>query len=72
VGRYEDLPAELERFAARVGLPEVPALPRAKGGFRADRRHYSQILGPEERDHIARIFAAEIAAFGYAFAPGVE
>jgi hypothetical protein len=69
VGRYEDLPAELERFAARVGLPEVPSLPRAKGEFRSDRRHYSEILGPEERDQIARLFAAEIEAFGYTFAP---
>jgi hypothetical protein len=67
VGRYEDLPAELARFAKQVGLPEVPVLPRAKTAFRTDRRHYADCLGQAERERIGQLFKREIDHFGYTF-----
>lgn len=67
VGRYEDLDSELERIAAILKLPEEIRLPRAKGTFREDRRHYRDIIGPEERGIIERACAREIAHFGYSF-----
>lgn len=67
VVRYERLAEELPALAARLALPEVPRLPRAKSGFRTDRRPYQELYGPRERDLVARVFAREIAAFGWTF-----
>jgi hypothetical protein len=67
VFRYEDLGGELARLYKRLGAGTPPQLPRAKGNTRSDRRHYSELLGDEERERIARLFAREIAHFGYSF-----
>lgn len=67
--RYETLALEVAQIAERLGLPGVPQLPRAKGGFRKDRRPHWEVLGPEERDRIADVFAREIAHFGFRFQP---
>jgi hypothetical protein len=68
VGRYENLEKELERIAKLLDLPEQKiSLPRAKGTFREDRRHYRDIIGQEERSIIEQICAREIAHFGYSF-----
>jgi hypothetical protein len=67
VGRYEQLDAELQHIATRLGLPGAIALPRAKGSFRQDRRHYRDIIGEEERSIIERICGREIKHFGYSF-----
>lgn len=67
VGLYENLDSELERIAALLKLPEAIRLPRAKGTFREDRRHYRDIMGQEERSIIERVCAREIAHFGYSF-----
>ncbi len=65
---YENLEQELESACnQRLGIPEKLTLPRAKGNFRADRRHYREILSDKDRDKIAKLFAGEIALFGYAF-----
>jgi hypothetical protein len=67
VGLYENLDSELERIAALLKLPEEIRLPRAKGTFREDRRHYRDVMGQEERSIIARVCAREIARLGYSF-----
>ena len=65
--RYEDLDKELETIAQMLKLPQKITLPRAKGQYRKRRESYRQVLSPSNRDKIARIFADEIAQFGYGF-----
>lgn len=65
--RYERLTEELAELSRTLRLPSIPELPRAKGAFRGDRRHYSEILSPAERQHIAVVYAREIALMGYQF-----
>lgn len=67
VCRYECLQQELEFITERVGLPEVPQLPKAKGTVRVDHRHYRDLLSPADREKVARVFAREIAHFGYQY-----
>ena len=67
IARYEQLPTELERIAALLGLPAAALeLPRANSGFRPD-RYYSQLYTPQERDFVAELFADEIALHGYRY-----
>lgn len=65
VGRYETLHDDLETIRQHLGIPQAILLPRAKGNFRQDRRHYSKILPPESRALISSICAKEIKHFGY-------
>ena len=65
VGRYEDLAADLATVASKLGLPELPSLPRAKSRFRLDRAHYSELLNPQSRAHIEAVCAKEMDAFHY-------
>jgi hypothetical protein len=65
VYRYEDREDALEDIRSRVGLPEKLRLPKAKGGFRTDKRPYRDILTPAEIERIARKFSQEISLFGY-------
>jgi hypothetical protein len=64
---YETLAADLEVTWQRVGLPTPVDLPRAKGGTRADRRPYREVLSDAEAHEIAEKFAAELALTGYAY-----
>jgi hypothetical protein len=65
--RYEDLGAELDRVAEELKLPGKLELPRAKGGYRADRRPYHEVLEPRHRDLIASACVREIELMGYEF-----
>ncbi len=65
VFRFEELDSAMETLRERIGLPETPTLVRAKGGHRKDTRSYREILTPADRDKIAKVFAREIAYFGY-------
>ena len=65
VAKYEDLAGEVEAIRQRLGMPPLPELPRAKGGFRKDRRRASEVLGTAERARVAELFADEIARFDY-------
>jgi hypothetical protein len=65
--RYEKLTDELETLAGTLGLDSSLQLPRAKSDTRKDRRPYSEVLGAEERDIIARRCAREIELLGYEF-----
>lgn len=67
VGQYDSLDAELQRIAALLKLPGGITLPRAKGSFRQDQRHYRDIVGEEEKTIIDRVCAREIGRFGYSF-----
>lgn len=63
--RYERLRDGLDEVAARIGLPGSLDLPRAKGGHRQERAHYSQILDQASRHRIEAVCAREIDTFGY-------
>jgi hypothetical protein len=67
VCRYEAIADELEEVRNVIGLPEPLVLPRAKSGYRTDKRHYSEVLAQEERDWITHFFGDEIRMFGYQF-----
>ena len=65
---YENMEQELETVCnQQLGIPEKLVLPRAKGNFRTDRRHYREILSDRDRDKIAELFAEEITLFGYEY-----
>lgn len=64
--RYEQLDDELSALGVSLGLPIGGEVPRiAKAHYRTDRRHYTEILSTKQIDHIAKVFAAEIALNGY-------
>jgi hypothetical protein len=65
--RYESLAEEVTKLAALLGLESPLELPKAKSAIRKDRRHYRDILGPAEREVIARRCAREIELLGYEF-----
>lgn len=64
---YESLTEELEHLQVRLGFPERLCLPRAKSGFRKDRRSYREILNEAQRTRIEALFREEISLFGYQF-----
>lgn len=65
IGRYEKLDEDLAVIAKRIGLTEPLILPRAKSGFRADKRPYTEILSDSEQERIRQVFSREIALLGY-------
>lgn len=67
VCRFEALGDELEVVCGKLGMPQPLELPRAKGGFRRDRRSYRDLLGERERQRIAEVFRDEIAQLDYGF-----
>lgn len=67
VFRYEELDEAVETIAARIGLPEIPELPRAKAAVREPGSGYRDVLTPSNRERIARLRAREIEMFGYAW-----
>lgn len=67
VGRYEKLEADLNHVWKQLKLPGTPNLPRAKGTYRNDSRHYSRLLDRHSRALVSRICENEIAAFDYRF-----
>ena len=64
---YENINQEMERIQNQLKLPDIPALPTAKSRFRKDKRHYRELLGAEDRIAIEKLFAREIAQFGFTF-----
>lgn len=63
--RYEHLVDDLTSVLRRAGIGFDGWLPRAKGKSRKDRRHYSQILSPQQQQTIAEYFRPEIELSGY-------
>jgi len=64
--RYEHLQDDLRRLSAITGL-DPTQLPRAKSQFRNDRRHYTELMSPRDRDSVASQFRIEIDRFGYEY-----
>jgi hypothetical protein len=67
VARYERLGEDLAAVARRIGLQGPLELPRAKGGHREQRAHYSQLIDPASRARLEAVCAHEIKTFGYAW-----
>ena len=66
--RFENLAQELDDFLAGLGIAERPVLKNAKGAFRpVESRDYRAFYPPALRDRVARLYAREIALFGYEF-----
>ncbi len=65
VFKYEHLDRSMQELCDQTGLDEVPLLPNAKGNYRKDKRSYRELLSAKDRDKIAKVYAREIAYFGY-------
>jgi hypothetical protein len=65
IGRYESLSHHLVMLREKLALPREIDLPRAKGGYRNNREHYSKILNERARARIENVCAREITALGY-------
>jgi hypothetical protein len=63
--KFENLANDLEEVRKHVGIPEKLELPRAKTGFRKDKRNYREILSETDREKVARLFHEEIDLLGY-------
>ena len=64
--KFEDLQNGLDSVTTKLNLPSL-SLPRAKGGTRKTKEHYSIIYDDETKDFIATQCAFEIEKFGYEF-----
>lgn len=64
VCRYENLQSDLDRVCEIVGMPALE-LPRAKGNYRTDKRHYAELLSDETKAIVAQVFLREIDLLGY-------
>lgn len=64
---YENLLDDLNAVCKRINIPRMLELPKAKSGFRKDKRSYRDILNKQERERITEIFRDEIALFNYEF-----
>ena len=62
---FENLSQAMEEISAKLGLDEIPSLPKAKSGFRKDKRSYREILSEKDREKIRKVYAREIAYFNY-------
>ena len=65
VCKYENINEELEWVRRKVGIPEALELPRAKSGFRKDKRHYRDILSDNDKAKIQELFKTEISMYDY-------
>jgi hypothetical protein len=64
--RYERLPQEIDQLFTKLGIPIRADLPRLRS-YAPDRPHYSTYYSDVSRDLVARWYAREIDALGYAF-----
>ena len=67
--QYDNLNDELDRIAEQLKFPDKLDLPRAKGGYRKDRRDYRDVMDLQTRDLIDKVCEKEIAYFGYKYDP---
>jgi hypothetical protein len=65
--RYETLAEDFARFLDDMGLVAPRALPHARSRQRTDKGVYRDLYTDAARATVARLYAREIAAFGYAF-----
>lgn len=62
---FENLSQAMEEISKKTGLGEIPSLPKAKSGFRKDKRSYREILSEKDREKIQKVYAREIEFFNY-------
>ncbi|MBB4301572.1 hypothetical protein GGD81_000589 [Rhodobium orientis] len=68
VMRYERLSEDFSAFVGDLGIADPPVLPHAKTGVRPEGSgDYRSFYTDETREAVGRIYAREIAAFGYTF-----
>lgn len=67
VGRFEYLADDLAYALQQVGIKFDGWMPQAKSHTRKDRRHYSEVLTPEQCRIVAEHFHKEIELLGYQF-----
>ncbi|GAA5481731.1 hypothetical protein [Haloferula sargassicola] len=65
---YHELAAGIGRLCDRFGIPYEGSLGvRAKGDYRTDRRHYSEVLEPRHLEIIDRVYRKEIDMHGFIY-----
>ncbi len=64
---YESLDEDVGEVWRRLGLPGPPKLPRAKGSFRPDQRHYREFYTSVDEARIRSLYSDAIETFGYEF-----
>lgn len=67
VCHYHRLEQDLAAVLERLGLEGPVTLPRAKSGFRKEKKPWRDYYTPQTRDIVARWYRREIDAFGYSF-----
>lgn len=67
VGRFENLMSDFTQVCDRLHIPFDGWLPKTKNKSRKNKKHYSEILTPEQAAYIREKCAAEIELFGYEF-----
>lgn len=67
VGRYEELPDEMEHLRKILRLNKPIELPHVNASTRIDRRHYRDLLTPEDADIVRQQFLREIDYLNYQF-----
>ena len=60
VGKYENLETDLLKICNKIGIQFDNWLPKAKGGFRKDKKHYSYYFNEEQKEFINKYFKKEI------------
>ena len=62
---YEDMENAMLDFSKRLGLYEIPNLPRAKTKYRDRSKTYREVLSEEDKKLIESRFSKEIELFNY-------
>lgn len=63
--RHANIREDFNRILDKLGLPPVVVLPRAKGGYRRDRRPARDILTARQKEVLQRECRIEFELFGY-------
>ncbi|MFP8644897.1 sulfotransferase family 2 domain-containing protein [Priestia aryabhattai] len=67
LGKYENLNEDLKKVCTLIGIPFDGWLPKAKGNFRKDQRHYGKLYDKKQKELIQQYFKKEIDLLGYEF-----
>ncbi|MCS1352665.1 sulfotransferase family protein [Mechercharimyces sp. CAU 1602] len=67
IGRFENLNEDLQKICKNIGVPFDNWLPRAKGNFRPQTRHYRSLYTPQQRALVSHYYKKEIELHGYTF-----
>jgi hypothetical protein len=65
--RHESLEADFQAVMDRLGIADAPSLGRARARHRPEKGTWRHWYDADTRDLVGRLYAREIAAFGYTF-----